>query len=379
VHVFNNGEQDGTDTSEYSFPLLVANGVLGVRDMSSDPDDIVQAGRWNQEIDAGRLIAPRMMVTSSIVDGSPPTWSNSVVVRTAGEARAAVRSLKTARAGMIKVYWNLSREAYFAIADESKRQRIPFGGHVPYVVGAGEASDRGQSTVEHLEGVAQACSTKESEWLAKRQAGTWTPADALEMRRTFSGSKCAALAKRFERNGTWLVPTSVVFFDPRGIDLSSRLRYASPEGADRIRRNVPKPGDRANQIAQEAELAMRRVMRQAGSSLFLTGTDLSRARATNLPGFSLHDELALFVELGFTSKEAVRAATYNAAKFANRLHDYGTVEQGKRADLVLLNANPLEDIHNTSDIHAVMLNGRLLDYSALERLLARGATAATRQ
>jgi imidazolonepropionase-like amidohydrolase len=378
VHVFGNGDQDGTDSNGTFFPLLVANGVVGVRDMGTDASDIAQANRWNQEIESGRLIAPRMIVTSQIVDGEPPTWSNSVVVRTAAEGRTAVRTLKASGAQTIKVYWNLSRDAYFAIADEAKKQGLPLAGHVPYVVSAAEASKVGQRSFEHLEGVAQACSSKESEWLSKRQARTWTPADALEMRKTFDESKCNALAARFKENNTWLVPTTVVFFDPKNLDSSSRVRFAPPTVAERMRQGTLKPGARADEVTRNAELAMRRTMRRAGGALFLAGTDLSAARPMNLPGFSLHDELALLVESGLTAAEALQSATYNAARFENALGDYGIVAEGRRADLLMLNANPLDDIRNISSIDAVVLNGTFLDRGKLNELLKRAEGAVKR-
>jgi len=378
VHVFGNGVDDGTDSSEAFFPLLVANGVVGVRDVGTDANDIAQANRWNQEIESGRLVAPRMIVTSQIVDGEPPTWSNSLVVRTAAEGRTAVRTLKSSGAKTIKVYWNLSRDTYFAIADESKKEGLPFAGHVPYVVSAAEASDAGQRSIEHLEGVAQACSSKESDWLSKRQARTWTPADALEMRKTFDESKCNALAARFQQNNTWLVPTTVVFFDPKNLDSSSRIRFVPPAVAERMRQGALKPGARADEVTRNAELAMRRTMRRAGGALLLAGTDLSAARPMNLPGFSLHDELALLVESGLTAAEALQAATYNAARFENALGDHGIVAEGRRADLLILNANPLDDIRNISRIDAVVLNGTLLDRGKLNELLKRAEGAVKR-
>ena len=131
VHLFSNSNPAGTDNSEYFFPLLVANGILGVRDMWTDPRDIEVANRWTRDIEDGNLAGPRVTVSSRIVDGEPPTHSNSLVVRTADEGRNAVRALKASGAGFVKVNWNLSREAYFAIADESRQQGIAFAGHVP--------------------------------------------------------------------------------------------------------------------------------------------------------------------------------------------------------------------------------------------------------
>ena len=103
VHLFNNFTQDGSDNHAYFFPLFVANGIVGVRDMWSDPDDIVVARRWNEETASGRLIGPQVMVSSRVVDGDPPNGPNSLVVHNELEARDAVRVLKGSGAGFIKV------------------------------------------------------------------------------------------------------------------------------------------------------------------------------------------------------------------------------------------------------------------------------------
>jgi hypothetical protein len=193
VHLFNNDDPAGTNNSAYFFQLFVANGVVGIRDMWSDPEDIELPRRWNTEIEAGRLLGPQVIVSSRLVDGDPPSHPNALVVRNAEEAREAVRALKASGAGFIKVVWNLSRDAYFAIADESKQQRIPFEGHVPFAVTAVEVSDAGQRTIEHMTGIREACENT--------QAGLLYDAD-----------RCRALADRFRRNGTWLVPTTVNFW-----------------------------------------------------------------------------------------------------------------------------------------------------------------------
>jgi imidazolonepropionase-like amidohydrolase len=351
VHMFSNSDRPGTDNSEYFFPLLVANGVIGVRDMWSDPEDIQLARRWNTEIEAGRLLAPHMIVSSRIVDGEPPVQSNALVVRNADEAREAVRELKASGAGFIKVVWNLSRDAYFAIADESQRQRIPFEGHVPYAVTAAEASDAGQRTIEHMAGIREACENRQA-------------------RLSYDADRCRALADRFQRNGTWLVPTNVMVWRPAGVDLNARRRYAPSQRAGGVDRQI-------STLDQVPAPGFTQAMRQVGR--FLAGTDISSSRPWLLPGFSLQDELALFVEQGYTAVEALQAATLNAAKYRGALDDSGTVEPGKRADLMLLDADPLVDIRNTAKINAVILNGRLLDRMKLDHFLAEGELAASKQ
>jgi imidazolonepropionase-like amidohydrolase len=115
------------------------------------------------------------------------------------------------------------------------------------------------------------------------------------------------------------------------------------------------------------------MMGQSGVPM-MAGTDVGNAFV--YPGFSLHDELALFVEAGLTPREALKTATYNPAKFLGILDRFGTVEKGKVADLILLDANPLEDIHNTQKIRAVLLNGRYLNRATLDALLAQAEAEA---
>jgi hypothetical protein len=162
---------------------------------------------------------------------------------------------------------------------------------------------------------------------------------------------------------------SVGFWRPAGVDPNARRRYGPPQGSGGVDRQLPT-------LDQFPAPPFRQVMRQAGR--FLAGTDISSSRPEILLGFSLHDELALFVDYGHSAVEALQAATFNAAQYRGALDDSGTVEPKKRADLVLLDADPLADIRNTSKINAVILNGRLLDRTKLDQLLAEGEAAASK-
>ncbi len=250
VHLFNTDSAGSDNSSDYFFPLLVANGVVGIRDMGSDAEDIQLARRWNTEIQVGTLLGPQVIVSSQVVDGEPPFWRHSLVVRNGEEARAAVRSLKAGGASFIKVYWNLSRDAYFAIAAESKQQRIPFAGHVPYAVTAAEASDAGQQTIEHMTGIQEACADKKS-GLA------------------YDGARCAALADRLRRNGTWLVPTSVVFWRPAGVDPERRRRYAPPQVRAALSRRNCRRLIRPQLLTRDAPCASQTSSSQARISRFV--------------------------------------------------------------------------------------------------------------
>jgi hypothetical protein len=302
VHLFNNISKVGTDNKDAYFPLFITNGVTGVRDMWSDPEDLKLLRQWQREFEAGTLLGPRIAPGSSIVDGVPTFLPNALGVSTPDEARRAVRALKDAGAGFIKVYWNLSPEAYNAVADEAKKLGIPFAGHVPFSVSAADASDAGQKSIEHLTGIAETCSSKEAEL---RRAAAWTPALAEELVKTYDEGKCRALFARFARNGTWHTPTialhrMLTFRGEEEFRKDSRLKYVP---ADEAREWLKPPSGGGRFNAETRGARFRKLLEAVGEMNragvpFLSGTDLGNPFL--FPGFSLHDELELFVQAGLT-------------------------------------------------------------------------------
>jgi hypothetical protein len=366
----------------YELALYVANGVTGVRIMSGERD----TAAYRAEL-ARQAISPRIYLASAIVDGSSPVWPGSIVVQNAAEARRAVGEIKGGGADFIKVYSRLSREAYFALADEAKQQHIAFEGHVPDDVTAQEASAAGQRSMEHLLGVGMACSKRQESLmgdLSHAQFFRQRLAIEAEALRTFDEAKCQALFAEFRSNETWQVPTLTVLrlwgrLDDSKFTSDSRLAYIGGRSRDRWQERI-QPMRRWNY--QEFQLArslfsmdQRTVgwMFRAGVPM-MAGTDAMNPYC--FPGFGLHDELALMVEAGLTPLAAVQAATINPAKFMGRSAELGTIEAGKIADMVLLRADPLADIHNTTQIQAVWLQGKYFDEAALARMLEAAKQAA---
>jgi imidazolonepropionase-like amidohydrolase len=369
-------------------PLFIANGVTGIRLMWGTPAH----HQWRQEIEQGTLRGPRMAIASSIVDGPNPIWPGSVAVKDAAEGRKAVIQEKQAGADFIKVYSRLPRDAYFAIADEAKKQGIPFAGHVPGDVTVLEASDAGQKSIEHLTGFPEACSAREEE-LRRREKevmsnlpeGQKFPSRASLrsltrlMLDTFSPEKAKALSAHLVRNHTWQCPTLVVqrnmaFIQDPAIRNDPRVKYMPPEmiswwnpaGDFRLQDKADEDFELARAMYQRQKELVG-LMRRAGVE-FLAGTDVLNPYC--FPGFSLHDELGLLVEAGLSPMEALQAATLNPARYLGKEKDLGTVEKGKIADLVLLDANPLDDIGNSRKIDAVVTGGKLLPRGELQKMLA---------
>jgi hypothetical protein len=365
-----------------TFTLFIANGVTGVRQMFGNSDLL----RWRDQIAKGSLLGPRMVVASPIIDGPQPIWPNSIAVRNEDEGRKAVRRVKQWGADFVKVYALLPHDAYFAIADEAKQQGLTFVGHVPNAVSPAEASDAGQKSIEHLTGILLASSDKETELRDKL-----VKADSPEARGrvqatalgTYDEKKAADLVARFAKNQTWQCPTLTVlrsgaYLGDESFRGDGRLRYIPRVLQQRwnLRATNRSGGDNAlEKKVLQKQFEIVEAMQKAGVPI-LAGTDTGNPYC--FPGFSLHEELALLVIAGLTPVEALRSATLNPAKFFGLDQTLGTIEQGKIADLVLLDANPLQDIRNTQRINAVVSNGRLFDRKALDKMLAEAEVAANR-
>jgi hypothetical protein len=389
VHLTGAGEPSGS--REFILPLLIANGITTVRDMGGS---VVLLKQLRQEIASGDRIGPQIFFVGPYLDGDPPYFQPSIVVRNAQDASAAVQQLKSDGVDFIKVQSRLQPAAYFAIAEASRRAAMRYVGHVPDAISAREASSAGQTSIEHLTGVLLACSTREDE-LRWRQLAAPSPygsvSQSLERLRiwqqdlldSYSDAKAGQLFRTFAANHTWQVPTfplllHLAFLTPE-TDLANDSRTEYVPASVRKIWDAGRRENLANQGA--AEFQMRRELVKRSLSVFkqmyitgvpvMAGTD---ATAPNVfPGFALHEDLFYFVQAGLTPLEALQAATAKPAEFLGRLAEQGTIAPGKRADLVLLDANPLDDIRNTQKIDAVIVNGKLLNRGDLDALLAKVA------
>lgn len=376
-------------------PLFLANGVTGVRVMWGDPEH----QQWRQKIESGQLLGPRMKIASAIVDGPVPYWHSSVSVATEAQARQAVDDAKQEGADFVKIYQFLPRDLFFDLADEAKKQGIPFAGHLPLAVTAEEASAAGQRSFEHLVGILPAVSTRSADLFAAQQSdladgfaqhrhkfwGAHSGALRDAMLETYSPEKAAALAAVLRRNGTWQCPTLILlhmfaYGDDPAFLKDDRLRYMPPrmkEDWDPSRVDGRRtPEDFAYMKREfDRDLAVVGALQRGGEGI-LAGTDAQNPYS--FYGFSLHDELGFLVQAGLTPMQALQAATSNPARFFGQEKEIGTVETGKIADLVLLDANPLESIANTTKIAAVVYAGKLYDRPALDAMLAKAEALAAR-
>src|SRR3984893_13058298 len=362
-----------------TLPMLIANGVTGVRDMGSELETVQG---WRNEIEAGRMLGPRIFTSGPMLDGPKPRFPSSIAITTEEDGRRAVDTLKQSGADFIKLQSLIPREAVFAIAEEAKKQEIAFEGHVPDSVRASEMSEAGMRSFEHLIGIFEGSSPSEDEFLK----GNKTEGRFLS---TYDSARAASLAAILAKNQTWQCPTLVWerggnLIDATDFSKDARVKYVPGSWrtktwkrfTDEITQGYGTDdlGTRKKFIEKELEVAG--MLHKAGVP-FLAGTD-TPAGVHIFPGFSLHEELQRFVAAGFTPLEALQTATLNPARFFGMEDQLGTVEKGKLADLVLLNANPLDDITNTQKIAAVIVHGLYFSRKDLEKMLAAAEAVARR-
>jgi len=354
-------------------PLYIANGVTGVRDMAGDLDTL---RAWRSQITAGTLVGPRLVVSGPYLEGGDQPIPH-VLARTPDEGRTGVDSLVTLGVDFIKVHTQLRPETFYAIARRARERGIWFSGHVARVVGAGNASDSGQRSIEHLLAVPLPCTPAESIALVPRH-----PVQSAIGR--CSSEDQAPLYAKLVRNHTWVTPTfvaavEVASWPGRVVPGDSLAPYLPAElkayvaGIFPIPDSFPSGADSVGRAMLALRLAQATAMRRAGVGV-LAGTDAPLRNSP--PGFGLHEELTLFVRGGMTPLEALVAATLEPARYFERDSTMGTVETGKVADLVLLAGDPLEDIANVRRIVAVIAAGRLYDEAARRALLTAGTPRA---
>ena len=373
------------NTGVSALPLLVANGITSVREMGGYLDS---TRAWQGRMAAGTLVGPRIVTPGPILESAqylqgvrersarlggrlaPRVLPYRVEIATPEDARRVMDSLARLKVDFVKIRTTGSAEAYFAILREARRVGLTVVGHQPSVVTLASASDSGQRSIEHA---------------------FLPPLSGL------GDSARFALYERFAHNGTWYTPTLVVtkavlvsgdsaakaiFGDSAAVH-DERRQYASPWLLGWWRMQVD---ERETDTSTARLAAMRAFFRSSAEDVrrmhaagvnILAGTDAGSVLV--YPGFSLHEELELMVsEAGLTPKDALYSATVAPARFLGLTAKLGAIAAGKVADIVLLNADPLIDIHNARRIFAVVQAGHVFNRSELDALLRGVRDSASR-
>ncbi|MGC9371194.1 MAG: amidohydrolase family protein, partial [Paracoccaceae bacterium] len=341
-------------------------------------------------IEAGEVLGPRLILAGAWVDASPGSWPGMFLADTPDEARGVVDRIAAEGWAAVKAYSMLGEATYLALAEAAHNAGLPFVGHIPERVAIGTAIDAGQEGMEHFGRVAMACSTAEEAMLDDLRTAM---AEGAELDRVFETmasrnriiletwdeTLCEAMLAQIAEARMHVSPTLVVadFYTgnwpaadaPRMRMIPAEVREAWGEPDFRMEAMT----DEVRTLAADSIALDRRtfLMAHRAGVPILASTDASFANPYLFHGFSLLDELDLYVAIGLTPREALYTATVAPPRFFGLLDQDGTIAPGRRADLVLLDANPLEGLGTLRRPRVVVAGGRVLDRPTLRGLEAQ--------
>jgi imidazolonepropionase-like amidohydrolase len=337
--------------------LYVANGVTTIRGMLGHPRHLV----YRERVAKGEVLGPRIYTSGPSFNGN--------TAKTPEAATAMVIEQQKAGYDLLKIHPGVPRDAFDAMAAKADELRIPFAGHVPEAVGLTRALEAKYRSIDHLDGYVEA--------LVPSATGSQTFGVNLVARA--DESRIPALVKATRAAGTWQVPTEILLVnwlndeDPQVMATWPEMKYVAPQALTNWIAQKQGFVTKYPQADRQKLLALRRKIIKAlhdGGVPFALGSDAPQT--WNVPGFSAHRELGALVAAGLTPYQALKSGTANVGTYFGTQASVGTIAAGKRADLILLDANPLTNIANSSRIAGVMVSGRWLSRTDIDARLAGG-------
>lgn len=359
--------------------LFIANGITTVRDAGGDLTTSVL--EWNKEIAAGTLVGPNIFTSGPKVDGKDGTWAGSLEVESETDIQSALDSLQSIPSDFVKLYDSrISGEMYLKTIVAAEKRDLITSGHMPFTVKLDQAVDSGIDAIEHLYYVMKGCASNETEVTQKlqnKEIGFW---DAMPL--LMSNYQDSVAQKTFfhlKGHKVFVVPTlhigkTLSYLDEVNHSTDEYIRYINAgiiktyEGRINRAKNSSEKAIADRKALDSFFGKLTKSLNDAGVGL-LAGSDSGAFNSYTYPGISLHKELQEMVANGLSPLEALKTSSYNGSIFLKKEVDYGSLSEGKLADVVLLDANPLEDIKNTQQIYAVIKGGKTYSKEQLKALL----------
>jgi imidazolonepropionase-like amidohydrolase len=378
MHIHLRGGKELAPSNRSLLPMYLANGVTTVRDAGGDLTPSIFD--WQSQIETGSLAGPDIYTSGPKIDGPDPTWEGSIEVVNSEEISAALDSLESIGVDYVKIYEStLSGEAYLEIIRQTKERGLTVTGHMPMSIFIDDAISEGLDGIEHLYYVLKGTSDREQEITSdvyNGRLGFW--AAVAELKESYNEDTARVFYQRLVEEDVYVIPTlhidSILSF-LHEVDHSEDeyLEYIPEDIQETYQRRVRSAQRRdAEAIRFEKELndLFKKVTgdMQAAGVKILAGSDAGAYNSYVYPGISLHKELQEFVSSGLTPLQALQASSYNGSHFFGDYNQTGSIDIGKQADLLILDANPLSDIKNTEQINAVISDGRFFTKSDLDKL-----------
>lgn len=381
MHVHFGGGPELVEENKALLPLYIAHGITTIRDCSGDlPGQVLQ---WRGEIADGRLEGPQLFSSGAKIEGIKPVWKGTLEVGSRADLDAALAQLKRDRVDFVKITDStLTPPLFLAAVTGARANGLRASGHIPMALTVQQAVDAGISSIEHLDYAYKAGVRDEAAIAADFAAKRIDRAEAnRRLDAGFDHETAMAAYRGFAAKGVYVTPTLnggriLDFLDQDNHANDAYLAYIGPKLQATYRWRVERaakasPAQVAERHQQYHQVAAVLPMLQEAGVTIMAGTDAGFLNSFNYPGIGLHDELSLFVQEGLTPAQALSSATRAGPSWFGTLDRYGGIAEGKAADLVLLDANPLEDIRATRAIHAVVLRGNVYDRRRLDALLAQ--------
>ena len=380
MHVHFVGGPELIAENQALLPLYVAHGITTVRDASGDLPNEVLA--WRGQIASGALLGPTLLSSGPKIEGIKPVWKGTIEVGSQAEVDKAVAHLQQVGVDFVKITDNtLKPELFLYAVAQARRAGLKTSGHIPMALTVKQAMDAGLSSIEHLDYAFRAGARNEEAVVADFAAGRIDrPEAARRLDAGFDRETAMAVYRDMARRGVFVTPTLngtriLSFLDQDKHADDAYLAYIGPKLRQTYEWRIGRIANEAPSTAAFRHEHYGRVaavlplLQEAGVTI-MAGTDAGFLNSFNYPGVGLHDELELYVKLGLTPQQALVSATRAGPAWFGKLDRYGSVETGKAADLVLLDANPLADIAATRAIRAVVMRGTVYQRPALDGLMA---------